>query len=340
MAEAEQSKMRTMRARRNPDRQVGLLVLALAAVSLLGVGCGGSSDTEAGTPTPKASEFPAASGQTLTQLTQGIQPSPLVPSPAGQVFDRGPNRYSFGVFTKGRQQVSDASVALYFAPGANGKAKGPFPARIESLQTPPAYRAQTTANDPDAATTVYVVPRVNLNANGEWRVVALFRTGDGLQGARLPSAVVGRFTDIPKPGEKAPLIHTPTVKSVGGAVAKIDTRVPPDQMHQTDFADALGKEPVVLLFATPQFCQSRTCGPVVDIAQEVQDQVGEKATFIHMEVYKDNDPGKGIRRQLAAFNLQTEPWLFVIDRNGVISTRIEGAFSAEELRAAVDRVNR
>jgi hypothetical protein len=152
--------------------------------------------------------------------------------------------------------------------------------------------------------------------------------------------VVGRFSSIPGVGEKAPLIHTPTVDSVGGAIARIDTRIPPDQMHETDFADVLGKEPVVLLFATPQFCQSRTCGPVVDIAQEVKDEVGDKATFIHMEVYKDNDPSKGIRPQLAAFHLQTEPWLFVIDRNGVIRTRIEGAFSADELKAAVDRVTR
>ena len=108
-------------------------------------------------------------------------------------------------------------------------------------------------------------------------------------------------------------------------------------MHKVDFADALGKEPVVLLFATPQLCQSRTCGPVVDIEEEVHAELGDEAAFIHMEVYNQNDPNKGIRPQLRAFHLESEPWLFVIGADGKISTRIEGAFSPAELKAAVEK---
>ena len=52
----------------------------------------------------------------------------------------------------------------------------------------------------------------------------------------------------------------------------------------------------MLLFATPQFCQSRVCGPVVDVAEQVKEEYGDKAAFIHMEIYKDNEPGDAGRR--------------------------------------------
>ena len=91
----------------------------------------------------------------------------------------------------------------------------------------------------------------------------------------------------------------------------------------------------MLLFATPQFCQSRVCGPVVDVAEQVKQLYGDKAKFIHMEIYNDNDPSKGVRPQVRAFHLPSEPWLFAIDRKGRIEAEIEGAFGVEELTSAV-----
>jgi hypothetical protein len=127
---------------------------------------------------------------------------------------------------------------------------------------------------------------------------------------------------------------------VGGDVKKIDTRIPPTTMHDVDYADVLGKKPIILLFATPALCQSKVCGPVADIAEEVKAKRGNDAAFIHMEVYRDNDFNKGYRPQLAAFHLTTEPWVFAIDRRGRIAARIEGAFSADELNRGVDAATR
>jgi hypothetical protein len=106
-------------------------------------------------------------------------------------------------------------------------------------------------------------------------------------------------------------------------------------MNDSDFADVLGKRPIVLLFATPQFCESRVCGPVVDAAAQVERDYGDQVEFIHMEIYNDNDPGKGVRPEVRAFGLPSEPWLFVIDRDGTIRSAIEGAFSVDELTQAV-----
>jgi hypothetical protein len=299
------------------------------------VGCGGSSEDSR--PAPSAADFPSAKGKTVQDLlrTWGAKTSKLVVAPAAQTFDVGENRYPFGVFTLGNEQVDDADVALYFAKDAKGPVTGPLPARVTSLETKPAYRA-TGAGGPGEATTVYVVPKVAFDRKGAWLAIAMLKGPQGLEATRVTAPlVVGEFPRIPKVGDEAPPIHTPTAADVGGDLAKIDTRVPPDQMHQVDFADAVGRKPTVLVFATPALCQSRVCGPVVDVAQQVADSYGDKADFIHMEIWKDNEIGKGPRPQVQAFNLETEPWAFLVDRNGIIRDRIEGAFGVPELEEAM-----
>jgi hypothetical protein len=107
-------------------------------------------------------------------------------------------------------------------------------------------------------------------------------------------------------------------------------------MHEADFADVLGKKPVVLLFATPQLCQSRVCGPVVDLAEQAKAGGDGDVEFIHMEVFRDNRIDRGVRPQMSAFRLRSEPWVFTFDRSGKVAARIEGAFSQRELEQAVD----
>ena len=111
-------------------------------------------------------------------------------------------------------------------------------------------------------------------------------------------------------------------------------------MLRDNFADLVGKKPVVLLFATPALCRSRTCGPVVDIAEQVRAQSGRGVAFIQQEIYENNDPGKPLRSQVARWRLPSEPWAFVIDRRGRITARFEGIFSVGELARAVQAVKR
>jgi hypothetical protein len=317
-------------------RSIPALALACLLPALLLGGCGGSSD-DPSRPAPAAAEFPPAKGKTIAEILHdsGAKPSKLVIAPAALSFVVGPNRYPFGVFTVGNEQVSDADVALYFAKDGKGPVQGPLPAEVSSLETKPAYHAAASSD----ATTVYVVPKVDFNRPGHWIGIAMLNGANGLEATRLnTSPDVGRFPRIPDVGDKAPRIHTPTAADVGGDLAKIDTRVPPDQMHAVDFADAVGKKPVVLVFATPALCQSRVCGPVVDVVQQVADQHRGEADFIHMEVYNDNDPNKGIRPQLRAYGLESEPWTFLIDRDGVVRDRIEGAYGVSELEQAMKKI--
>ena len=66
-----------------------------------------------------------------------------------------------------------------------------------------------------------------------------------------------------------------------------------------------------------------------------ESESGGDTVFIHMEIFEGNDPEKGFRPQVVRFGLPSEPWTFAIDRDGTIAARLEGAFSADELRAAV-----
>ena len=317
------------------------LAAAVAAFSLGGAGCGGSSSAGDSTdsPAPAASEFPSASGKTLSQILKASHAlrSNLVVSPTAAVYEKGQNRFGFGVFTVSRGQVADAKVAIYAAPSGGGQAIGPFPARIESLAVKPQFESQTTATDPDSAKIVYVTS-VKLDRDGNWDLVAMFHGSNGYSASLIPTIKVGGSNKIPAVGQRPPRIHTPTVADVGGDVGQIDTRSPHDDMHKVDFADVVGKKPIVLLYATPALCQSRVCGPVVDVAEEVEHEAGDGVDFIHMEVYKNNNASDGLRPQMKEFGLQTEPWLFVIDRKGIVRTRIQGAFDAAELEHAVRQV--
>ena len=158
-----------------------------------------------------------------------------------------------------------------------------------------------------------------------------------VDGTLLPSAVGRRIQNIPRPGQKAPPIHTPTAADVGGDLAKITTRIPPDTQNRVDYADVLGKEPIVLLFATPQFCQSRVCGPVVDVAEQVKQEYGARPPSSTWRSTRKTTRAWEVRPQVRAFHLPSEPWLFAIDREGRVSSAIEGAFGLEELTRVVKK---
>jgi hypothetical protein len=322
-------------------RKTTTAAAVLLAVALV-AGCGGS-DNGTGSrskPAPTAADFPAANGRSLQQVLLSAskgQQGPVV-APAAAEFYVGTNRFPFGVFTAGREQITDAQVAIYATPGSrpSGPATGPFPARIEDLTTKPAFRAKTTSEDPSAAQVAYVSD-IPLERPGNWTFGALIKTGSSYQYSLLPSPhPVGEYT-APRKGQKAPSVETPTVGSVSD-ISQIDTRVPPDDMHDDDLADVLGKKPVVLLFATPALCQSRVCGPVTDEAEQVKQEFGDRVAFIHQEVYNNNQINDGPRPQMTAYGLQTEPWCFIIDRTGRVSTVLQGPFSVQELEAAVQKI--
>jgi hypothetical protein len=313
-----------------------------SALAITSAGCGGGdepkSSGEPPTEAPAAADFPKPSNDSIDDLIADVgETNDIVAAPSGLVFTPGKLRLGFGLFDVAGPQIDDADVAVYLQDTSGGKVEGPITARTETLEVQSPYRADN-AGEGDA-TSVYVaeVPRL---AKGEYRAAAVIRDDEGnLAATNFQSAItVADQPKIPAVGEAVPAIHTPTLDDVSD-VSEIDTRVPPSTMHSEDLADVLGEKPVVLLFATPALCQSRVCGPVVDVTEQVKSEYGDDVAFIHMEIYEDNqyDPeNPKFRPQVTAFGLFTEPWIFLIDEDGNVESRIEGAFSVSELENKVD----
>jgi hypothetical protein len=122
----------------------------------------------------------------------------------------------------------------------------------------------------------------------------------------------------------------------------IDSGNPPDDMHTISIADAIAQHrPALVVFATPAFCESATCGPQVHAVQQLEPAYRDRLTFIHVEIYRDfkPDPSKRqLTRTVVEWNLQTEPWVFLIDSRGAIAAEFEAATAADELKVAVEHL--
>jgi hypothetical protein len=132
-------------------------------------------------------------------------------------------------------------------------------------------------------------------------------------------------------GQPAPASETPTVADVGGDVAKISTDGTPDPaFYQTSVADALAAhDPFMLIFATPKFCQTAQCGPTLDQFKPIA-AANPDVTFINVEPYELQDvdgqlqPTLDDNSQLIAtdvtneWGLRSEPWIFAVDRDGIV----------------------
>ncbi|HWI08826.1 MAG TPA: hypothetical protein VNT54_15085 [Solirubrobacteraceae bacterium] len=321
-----------------------------AAAMLLIVGCGGDSNKEARAPQAassaelraelkgatdaKVSDFPAPAGRTLQQVADGLDLTGPQVALAGSVYTVGENRFAFGVLDP-KSGFVYGKTAVYVANGPGAAARGPFPAPADLLITDPAFRSQTAAGEDDPFAAIYEA-QVPLTRAGKTSVLVVTKVDGKLAGAGTQIDVIEPARDsIPRVGERPPKITTDTVASAGGDVKSIETRLPPDDMHDVDFADVIGKKPVALLFATPALCASRVCGPVVDIAAQLKADYGDRVQFIHQEVYVDNEVAKGLREPLRRFNLRTEPWLFVFDRSGRVTARLEGSFGFDAFERAL-----
>jgi hypothetical protein len=337
-----------------PMRARSLLLLAGAALL---AGCGGSSGGNDSTApvkprgpanadlrkqiqvasTARPGDFPRVrQGESLQQLADRIAKPGTKAGLATSIFTPGVNRFAFGVLDDKNAFVY-RKTAVYVADSPEATARGPYPAPLDVLVTDPPFRSQTAASEKDPFAAVYAAP-VPLSKPGSAAVLVVSeRPGQPIYtGAPTQIQVKSKAQDkIPAVGERPPTVTTDTVQEAGGDIKSIDTRVPPDDMHSVNFADVVGKKPVALLFATPALCQSRVCGPVVDIAAQLKARYGKRMTFIHQEVYVDNDVNKGLREPLKQFNLDTEPWLFTFDRQGRVAARLEGSFGFNAFERAI-----
>ena len=281
--------------------------MVLAAVALLVAACGTGSESTSAAPTA-----------TPGGLQAEIVASELLP---------GLQRFPVGILDA-NTPVSDATVHVRaFSVAGNtlrlkGESDAPF--RGAGLEGRGLYVAQ-----------------LRFDTVGTWVAEITAQRPNGTQKVlRLPFKVTDKPM-VPAPGQPAPQSHNPTVRDVPD-VSYIDSGQPPDDMHQLSIADAIAQHrPTLVVFATPAFCVSQTCGPQVHAVQQLEPRYRNRLTFIHVEVYQDFKPDPSKRRltdTFVAWQFQTEPWVFLIDSKGTIRNRFEATADTDELSAAIDQL--
>ena len=144
------------------------------------------------------------------------------------------------------------------------------------------------------------------------------------------------------PALGAPVPASQTLTGVTPAeIEKFCSARPADPFHRLSVAEALTRrKPLVVLFASPSFCTSRTCGPSLEVLSALHSIHGDEVNFIHVEIYKDGQPGeKGeMVPAVAEWALPSEPWLFVVGSDGRLGDKFEGSITVEEVDPSLARV--
>jgi hypothetical protein len=282
---------------------------------LIAAGCGGSSS---------AQEEPDATTLEALWRAPGEDVS-IVPGSAD--FGPGAVRLTFLVVDGQGRLVTRPKARIWLARGLK---EAPF--AETTAQSEPIGVGAVEPGEPEQ---IYVT-RLELERPGTYWVLAEPVGGRKIQA--VGNVVVKAKPQAPDVGDPAPPSDTPTLANA--TLEQLSTSKQPDrELYRSSVADAVAaKTPFVVVFATPKYCTSRTCGPVVDVVSAVRrEHVASGIRFIHVEIYERNDPALGENRWVKEWKLPSEPWVFLVGADGKVRDRFEGTISVRELEAAVKR---
>ena len=306
------------------------VLAALAVLTTAAAACGGSS-------APSAPEFPD-----VITLGEG-EVFPVITNSALAV---GENRFSLGLLDQENSPVLDADIHLRIfdltgdEPVLSSEADAHFvPVELSFIDEQSGKEKRLVGSNG-----VYVT-QVSFDTAGAWGVQLDVTLADGRELEPIPFRFDVREETMELAiGDPAPASRQLTLADVDD-VTEIDSSFPSrPHMHEITVADALAAgKPLLVAFATPAFCESRTCGPVMDTVMDpLYETYSDDAIFIHIEPFQLKELREGIDRipveATAEWGLQTEPWLFVIDAQGRIVAKFEGIIALDEVETVLVRV--
>jgi hypothetical protein len=293
---------------------------ALALIALAG-GCGsnGSPSEERGAPRPGSLEaLWRSSGQSVSLI------------PGTSDYSPGELRISFLVVDPRGRVIAPPRAHVWIAQSLDER---PFTTAI-ARREPVGVPGVSSAGDVQSL----FVAHVRIAEPGKYYVLA--RPIGPVHIGGIHRFVVRTRSASPALGSRAYPSRTPTLASAHGRVAALTTRVPPDRaLLRHSIAGALAAhDPFVVAFATPRYCESRTCGPVVDVVDHARRRFAPtRIRFIHVEIYERNNPRLGRNRWVREWHLPDEPWTFLVGADGRIKAKFEGSVSTRELEDAIRR---
>ena len=308
-------------------RALAALALALFTSACQGAGNGG------GSPSPEA-RLPLQVVVANYEIVAGESSRLLVGliTEDGRTVAYGSVQMRFAEDTGGPAQATQAVVGTYL-PAYGTKAGDP--------------NAKPSAIRPATARGVYAVYGVRFAVPGPYLIeVAADVEGVGIVQGTARFEVIAE-PSVPGVGQKAPRTENLTLESKDVPLAAIDSRastggIPDPELHDTTIAEAIRRgRPALVVFSTPVYCVSRFCGPVTDLVQDLAAEYGQRAEFIHVEIWRDfqnNVVNQGAAEWIYRDDELTEPWAFLIGPDGRIIARWDNLFVEDELRSALDEL--
>ena len=246
----------------------------------------------------------------------------------------GPNRMVFGLVDREGMPVRPAEAqvkAVYLDPqGKTSKVRATSVAHFQEW--------------PVGGQGVFTT-QLSLDKPGFWQLKVETSTAGGTAINAEGAFEVKTNSDTPKVGQPAPRSSTLTLDSLKdiNELGTITSAKPPDpDLYRMSVDEALDSgKPLVLVFSTPAFCVSATCGPQVEVVSQVKEKYKDRVNFIHVEVFENPhqiEGGRPVRGTVPAvkeWNLPTEPWTFVIDGEGLVRAKFEQFTTAQEIEAAL-----
>jgi hypothetical protein len=286
--------------------------------------------------------YPGTSGLTLAaESDEGLQP--LITTSELIV---GENRFGFGL-AKANKLLENADVQLriYSLDGPDPHLVAETNALYNSIRT--AERGESVHRHADGTSHVHsadsdvrglYISRLTFAHPGPWGIKLQARDDSG-------SLATARLTVMVSETSQTPALSSPAPRSRNLVAAdvrdlrQIDTSQKPDpRLHRVRIVDAIAqRKPQLIVFATPQFCTSRMCGPVVEIVRQLLPEYNKQVAFAHQEIWQDF-ASKKVFPTVEEWRLVSEPWIFIVDSDGIIRAKFEGLVTGRELEAALQEV--
>ena len=316
---------------------------ALAALALLLAACGGGDGPDGAGP--------ATAGTASADVVE------LAVAPASFDVAVGPDRrLILALFTTDRERVAGGEVALrlgHLGDEPGGEAELGAPVTASWLPVPgldvPAPDAGPTVVEGGVLTGVYAA-RVTLDAPGYWGVLVEARLADGRTArgrAIVPVLPEPAVLDVGDPAPTAANVTTADVVAGTEPAGALDSRLRaadvPDRaatLHATRIPDALAEgRPLVVAIATPVYCQSLVCGPLTEHLVALEARYGDRAAFVHVEVWRDFEAQELAPAAAAWIRTEAggnEPWVFLVGADGRIAARWDNVLDSAELEALLE----
>ena len=279
----------------------------------------------------------------------GGQPTPtsgasaLVAQVASYDLAVGSNRIIVGLLTQDNEFVSggEATMRLSFLGGGDASDAGSqVPATFLAIPGEEPGHAHPQAGSVEEGRGVYA-GEVELDRAGPWQVDVIVDL-EGETQVGTAAFQVAEEHAVPAVGDEAIPVDNLTIEDHGDAdLVAVDSRgqdggeIPDPELHDATIAETLkAGRPFVAVFSTPVFCVSQFCGPITDMIAGLEREYGDRADFIHVEVWRDFQ-NQVINEAAADWLLRNddmqEPWVFLVDGDGVIRGRWDNVATPGEI---------